>query len=116
MGDFARRTRGLSDAAGNGTGAVLPGAFSTSHPALWEYLTLTRWEDGTPRQTASFTVFLDGCVLRACVNDKDGGRVAFASSETWEGLFEALEGLLADDAADWRRNRESGGGKARRGG
>lgn len=85
-------------------------------PALWEYLTLCEWEDGKERETASLTVFFGEGLLKACISDKDAGLVAFVSGESLEGLLQALERGLAEGTLDWRRQREAGGGRSRKGG
>lgn len=83
-------------------------------PALWEFLTLTTWDDGTARETGAITLFLQDGLLKACLNDKDGHVVAFVSAEGLEALLEAMNRGLSEDVLDWRRARENGGGRAKR--
>jgi len=85
-------------------------------PALWEFLTLTTWEDGASRTTGSVTIFLGESGLQACIADKDGGRVAFVTADALEGVLQGVEGGLAGDKLDWRKPREQGGGRSRKGG
>jgi len=83
-------------------------------PALAEFLSLSRWEDGEARETGSVTVFVDAGMWKACLSDKDGKRVAFLSARTPEGLFEALEEGLQADRLDWRAQREQGGSRSKK--
>lgn len=83
-----------------------------SHPALWEYLTLTRWEGGEERATSTITLFAEDGVVKACLNDRALGRSLWAAADTVYEAIDALEGILASGSADWRGHRT--GGKGRR--
>jgi len=76
-------------------------------------LTLTVWEDGKERETSSVTVFHGDGLLKACIQDKDAGLIAFVTGESLEGLLDALEKGLASGKLDWRKQREAGGGRPR---
>lgn len=104
------------DAPGEGVPACCldhAAKLSSSYPALWEFITLTQWEDGTARQPGSVTVFLGHVQLQACITCKESSRVAFVSGRSLEELLLALDQGLADDRLDWRRQRENGGGRVR---
>lgn len=81
------------------------------YPHLWEFLTASTFEDGSARTLPSMTLFGDGRLLKACVNDKAEGTVAFVTGTTLQTILEALEEGLAGDCLDWRRS--VGGGKKR---
>jgi len=87
---------------------------AATHPALWEYLTLDQWEDGSSRQTSTLSVFFGSNGLQAALNDRDGGRVAFASGDSLERLLEALEHGLQSDSLDWRKSFQASGQKKRK--
>jgi hypothetical protein len=71
-------------------------------PLLFEFLTETRWEDGTERQPGTMILFCEQGRFKACLNDKELQRVAFCTAETLEGLLEACNEGFGDDGHDWR--------------
>lgn len=87
---------------------------AAKYPAIWEFLTLSIWEDGEPRVPGSITVFLQDGFLKACLIDKDADLVAFVSADSLEGILQALEAGIQDERMDWRRPREKGGGRPRK--
>jgi len=89
-------------------------AFTKAHPALWEFLTLTRWEDGSPRETGTLFIFVEDGGLKVAVNDREGGLVAFLTSKTFKGLLEAVEKGIREDRLDWRRSRVQAKGRGKR--
>jgi len=102
-------------APGNGSDVPCPGLgdeiVAPRYPFLWEHLTETKWEDGSRREPSSITIFLDQGWLKACLNDKSGGLVAFVSSASFMGLLGALEDGLMEGTLEWRRAREGKGKK-----
>jgi len=88
--------------------------FFSSFPALGEYLTLTHWEDGTPRQRSTLTIFAEDDCWKCCLNDRDGSRSLFASASTFEGLLRTLERVLESDEVPWRDYAKAKGKGARR--
>lgn len=87
--------------------------FAQDYPALYEYLTVTAWADGSQRATASLTLFQDEGRLKVCLHDRDVGRVAFVAAWTVEDLLRALEEGLLADSIDWRPARGEGGKRRR---
>lgn len=88
-------------------------SFLEAYPALWEYLTVGKWEDGTPRQRSTITFFYEDGLWKACLNDRDGSRSLFVSCPIWNDVLRALERASTDPAAPWRgyANAKRGGGK-----
>lgn len=80
-------------------------ALGSLRPAIWEYLTCEQWEDGTPRQTATVTVFWEDSRVKLCLNDRFAGRSLWVSGESLIAALDALEGQLEAGTGDWRRNR-----------
>lgn len=78
------------------------------YEALVEMMELSSWEDGTPRQTSTMTLFIDSGSLKACLNDRDGDRTAWVSADSFKGLLDALEKGLRDDSLDWRHRQPDG--------
>jgi hypothetical protein len=87
------------------------GTVSSLCPTVLEYLSSTRWDDGSERQTSTVLVFCEEGRWKACLNDRAMDRTAFVSGNTPEGLLTNLEAALADGTVDWRRRGKSGRGR-----
>jgi len=98
-----KRDAGLS-ATGSGS-EVTPGAFGVKHPRLWEMLTETKYEDGSPRKPATITFFVDEGCVKVCLNDRDQSLAAFASGDTLDAALRCLEAGLEADSLEWRRSQ-----------
>jgi len=73
------------------------------YPTLYEYLTVTKYNDGSPRVTATLLLFVDDGALKGCLNDRDNNRSAFISAPSLLSLLEQLDIGLREDALDWKR-------------
>lgn len=80
-------------------------AFRRAMPALWEFLTLSAWEDGSPRETGTFLIFSEDGKVKGCLCNRDTGHVGFVSADGWVSLLEAVEAALMNDSVDWRLSR-----------
>lgn len=76
--------------------------FAADFPCLHEWMTLVRWEDGSPRQTTTLTLFAEDGRWKACISDREEARVAFVSGWTWEEALRACEEGLLGSSLDWR--------------
>lgn len=74
------------------------------YPTLHEFLTLQGW-GGKARKTGSISVFAEDGKFKSCINDRDGGHYAFVSSDSVQGLLEALEHGLKAGKLDWRKSK-----------
>lgn len=99
-----------SDGEGPLLNLVDESEWAEAHPALTEYLTATRYADGTQREPASCIVFVEGGRWKACLNDKDTQQTGWCSAGAFEELWDTLECALAAGTLDWRRSRLQGGG------
>lgn len=88
-------------------------AFAKDWPALFEYMTATKWPDGSDRKVSSVTLFAEDGSLKCCLNEKNDQCVLFAAGKTLKTCLNALEGLLAGSDTPWRK---SSGGVATRAG
>lgn len=102
---------GQGQSPGAAMTALVRCALTERLPSLIEFLSLPQYEDGTPRELPTLTVFCEPGCLKAALNDRDGGRVAFVTAVSLEGLLVALEEGLAFSSLDWRPSRS---GKSRR--
>lgn len=87
---------------------VVSDDFSKKHPALWEYLTVDRFDDGTARETATLLLFVEDGLVKGCLNDRAGARSCWVSATSMGGLLGLLEEALQSDQAEWRVKREGG--------
>lgn len=92
-------------------GAVVDTQLQARCPALWEYLTCDRWEDGKPRQVSTLLVFCEDGVWKACLNDRAAARSLWVVLDVPSGAWDAVERTLTGERPDWRPNRSQGRGK-----
>lgn len=88
-------------------------AFASKCPALWEYLTLAVWEDGSVRELSTLILMVEEGRWKACLSDKANDRTAWRTADTLAGLLEALEAGLAGGGLDWRRPKAPPGRRGR---
>lgn len=100
-GSYRSRSRpGVGDNVPPGVAGRDP-SFQERYPALHEWLTEATL-DGKPVFTATLLVFCEDGRWKACVGDRENDRSFFKSSESFQGLLEALEKALSDGSAEWR--------------
>lgn len=110
MGKYLNKPTGTLPESSSVT-PTLAGEWPTLFPALVEFLTLDRWEDGTSRLPGSLTLFADGGSWKLCLNCKDSSRIAFVSGLSPEGVFQAAEDGLVRSVLDWRATGRNGSRK-----
>lgn len=83
------------------------------YPWLFEYMNTTAWDDGTARETATLMLLVEDGWLKACLNDRAGGRSLWVTGSALVEVLGSLEGHLAAGTGDWRVKRPFGsqGGK-----
>jgi len=70
---------------------------------VWEFVTATKWDDGTKRVPGTMLLMFEDGVFKAMLNDKANGRIAFLSGQTWEDLMNLVNDAVRTDDADWRK-------------
>ena len=88
--------------------------FRIKFPRTWDYLTQDKWEDGSPRQLATVSIFPDGGMFKIMLKDANFGLLLFASADNLTDLWASLEARLIDPGADWRVDRKAKGDQAKR--
>jgi len=78
-------------------------------PTLWGYLSDLRYEDGSPRQTATLMLLAEQGVVKACLNDRDNDRSVWVSGRGVEEALSVLEAALLAGRAEWRGRPPSRG-------
>lgn len=77
------------------------------YPALAEFLFLQVWEeDQAPRETGTVLMFSDGCHLKAMLNDRAQGLVAFLTLDPTEEVLVALDKAVLSTGTDWRPSKK----------
>jgi hypothetical protein len=114
MLDWKGRSRVVSDfindlllkRGSDGDEPVVDPEFKEKYPRLHAFLTVTRVrvdkDNVVPRRTASISVFLSQGCPGASLNDRGQSRLLFCTADTFEGVWEALEGMLASGNPPWR--------------
>lgn len=72
-------------------------------PNLWDHMTAVSYDDGSPREVSTLTVFVEGRIVKVCLNDRAVSRSLFTSGASIKECLESVEKALRSDAgADWR--------------
>jgi hypothetical protein len=101
MGLLKKMTK--SGTAGNARESMAFDAGVGPMEATWEFMTATTWdEDGSERKAGTIMLFADGGFIKAMMNDKDAGRVAFITIQPDTDIWEALEEAVLSARTDWR--------------
>jgi hypothetical protein len=87
------------------------GSWVKPFPALVEFLTLPKWEDGAVRATGTILVFIEDGIWKGCLRDRDQSLVAFVAAPTPEGILAAADKGLRGNDLDWRAQRPWDGRK-----
>jgi hypothetical protein len=74
-------------------------------PATREYLELTQWEDGSPRQPSTVTIFVEHGLVKLCLHDRDQNRSCWVSGDSFEAAWASLEDGLAAGNVEWRERQ-----------
>lgn len=82
--------------------AALDEEFARRYPAINEFITLRRCDDGTARTPATLLLLAEDGVFKVCLNDRQEAASTWASAPSVDEAMEALEGLLATGEAVWR--------------
>ena len=78
------------------------------YAAVWEWFTTTTFDDGSARTLPTLTLFMDGRLLKGCLNDRAEGLVAFVTGSSFTAILEAMNEGLEGDCLDWRRANQGG--------
>jgi hypothetical protein len=79
------------------------------YPELAEFLFVRKWpDDGADRETGTVLLFGDGVNLKAMLNDRAQGLVAFITIDPDEDLLGSLERAVVATGTDWRPAKKFG--------
>lgn len=92
-----------------GGDATLPDAvdleFSAQYPALTEYLTADRDDEGKARETATLMVNITDGRFNVGLHDRQDHSWLWKSSNSLSGALTALEMAIQDGTGDWRKTK-----------
>lgn len=71
-------------------------------PAVLEHLCDGRFDDGTPRETSTISIFVDAGVLKVSLNDREQRRTLYVTASNLQDGFLGLEKSLGATVPDWR--------------
>jgi len=101
--------RSLAKATRVGVGvACADVALAKTHPALFEFLTCSKHDDGSERKVSTITIFFDAGQFKAFLNDRDSGQSLCVVGPTLASLWIALEASLTSDDPHWRPIPQAG--------
>lgn len=112
---YLKKVTGAHDGTVAG-GPVLPCSFFENLPAVWEHLTLGQYEDGSPRQRSSLTVFFEDGLIKVCLSDRDQERTAWSSSDELVDAMRGLEQAIVQGTVQWRTNKYRNAQSRKKGG
>jgi len=96
------RKKGSAEAAPATPSAV----FAAEDIARWQnvldFLSVSRYPDGSARTVGSLVLFCEDNRVKCCVCDKDNGLVAFQTADGVAALLEHLNVALEADSLDWK--------------
>lgn len=102
MAKFLKQVKSALKLDPNAKFAARDEEFEKDHPAITEFMTLRKGDDGKVRKTASLLVFCEDGLWKCCLSEREEELTLWASSDTLAGLLEALEATLQAPAPQWR--------------
>jgi len=87
----------------------------TLFPTLWDHLTQTTWDDGTPRETSSLLLFVQDGMLKAMLRDREAGQCLWTAGVSVATVMFQLDTALSDPNAEWKADKAPGGAPPRNG-
>lgn len=100
---YLKRQEKVKPAAGDT--AAGDESMSLLYPATHEFLAMTVWDDGKPRQTGTVMLLAEEGLWKAWVHDRDAKRSAWISGHTVEALLALLEQGLLGATMAWRTDK-----------
>lgn len=79
------------------------------YPNIFAFLTETKYDDGKPRMTGSFSVWTQQGVLKASINDRDTSNVCYVEAPSLQELIALIEQAICNDGTEWKISRSTYG-------
>jgi len=100
-----------TDGAGSSPSSVRAGALLSQFSAIWEFLTLSTYENGKSRLTGRLSLQLGSGGLQATLTDPSSATYATRVAESLDDALLALEVALQDGSLEWRKSQYQNGKK-----
>lgn len=116
-GGYSMLSKGSRPSAkDSGSAQVQDEAFAKKYPTLFDYLTQTKWDDGTSRVTATLMIFAQDGLLKGMLRDRDAEQTLWVAADGFEKLLKLMDKAASDPDAEWRLERSKPGDTAKRSG
>ena len=76
-----------------------------SFPEIWAFLTCLQGPDGSPRQTGTMSLSLNGGIWNLALNDPATGLYAAMSSASLDDLVLMIESRMAEGTMPWKLSK-----------
>jgi hypothetical protein len=76
---------------------------TTSCPTVVTYLTDTKWDDGSPRETSSISVTIDSGSIKVALNDRASKMTLYVTASDLRAALTTLEKAVTSGSPDWRK-------------
>lgn len=102
-----------SNGYSNGPVKLKPGSEGClkAYKNLVEFLSVSSWPDGSPREPGTLLVCLAGSLWRLKVRDPNGQRYAFYAAVSFEEALAGVNEGIGKDDLDWRPEKPFSKGK-----
>jgi hypothetical protein len=90
---------------GGSCGPLDGGDLFKSWPSICEFLSMSKWPDGTSRATGTVMLLTEAGSWKVWAHDRERGEGLFCSGPTLAEALESLEKCLSDGRGDWRPDR-----------
>lgn len=100
---FKRQAEGSSGR--DGTGVPTGAGFEEWFPALCEWLSAVKWDDGKKREAGTAMLVSEGGKWKLWLHDRDAKRSSWVSAAAVPDLLALADKGLTEGALDWRPDK-----------
>lgn len=86
-----------------------------SYPALYEFLVVDKYDDGSPRETATISISVADDGYKFCLRDRDTSRCLWITATSFFDGLKHLDASLRSQDAPWVKDRFSTNGTPKKG-
>lgn len=80
-------------------------SFLVLFPAMVEWLTESKWDDGKKRETGTAMLLAEGGLWKLWMHDRDGKRSCWISAESLTTLIQRADEVAQGGAGEWRLDK-----------
>lgn len=97
-----RKPDSVVGVSGEATASLEEDKWLGKFKCVCEYLTTTKWDDGSPREPSAISVSVSDGALTIALNDKDLKQSIYTSAGTLQEALKLMEDSLASSKVTWR--------------